>query len=425
MSLKIVTFGCKVNQYESELLRQSLSSCHSEGENAAPQLIIVNTCTVTGHSDSKCRKIIRKLTSDYPHAEMMITGCYAARAPEELAELAPQATIISDKRKLENWLSSRGVNPLRGLISLPQRHRVQIKIQDGCPMSCAYCIVPRVRSHCSSRAIDDILDEVSTLASLGCREIVFTGIHLGLYEFGLVELLRALLASPSPDVACVQFRLSSIEANEVREEILQLMRDFPTRLVPHLHVPMQSGSSSVLARMRRETSREEFAKQIKTIRDFLPDCAITTDVLVGFPAESDAEFAETLQAINEFRFAKVHVFRYSRRAGTAAATMPQQIHEQIKTARSEQVEKLAQRLRTEIAAEQIGKTERVLIESVNAQIARGTSSRYFETILENTFENIFENILLAEKNCKKMTVGEIVEARITHSQDDTLFAKKL
>ncbi|MGL4942207.1 MAG: MiaB/RimO family radical SAM methylthiotransferase [Thermoguttaceae bacterium] len=410
MTFSIITFGCKVNQYESEWLRQSLVEggwCEAT-QNDSPELVVVNTCTITATSDSKCRKAIRHLVGVHPNAEFVVIGCYAARSPETIREIVPHAETLKSQREVATWLERRGVVPLTGLVQAPQRHRAQVKVQDGCPMQCAYCIVPRVRPQILSRPVDEVVCEVTRLAADGCREFVLTGIHLGFYgrDFSapctLVDLLRELLAIP--ELRDVQFRLSSLEASEANESLARLMHDEPLRIVPHLHLPLQSGSDAVLKRMNRASSVASFSERVAMLREIVGDISITTDIIAGFPGETDDDFAQTLLAVESLRFSKVHTFRYSRREGTPAATFAAQVPELVKSQRSATLERVANEVRRACACERIGKRERVMIESraADGQYV-GTSASYFETLITSD---------------TPLRCGEIVTVAITNSTLD-------
>lgn len=373
MYLTVHTLGCKVNQYETEYLAAALYKIgYAEtppGRSA--DLIIVNTCTVTAESDAKSRKIIRRLAKEHPQAEIVVMGCFATRAPDEATALPNVGEVITDKADLPDFLRRRGVvAPPGGLDRFGERHRAYIKVQDGCRSGCAYCIIPSVRPRMSSRPIPEVLDEVRTLVRAGYREIVLTGIHLGFYagkEPGapiatprrLHDLVAAILELPEPGF---RIRVSSLEANEVSDELIDLMERHPKRLCRHLHLSLQSGSDSILRAMHRPHPAGAFLRRCETIKNRLPNVALTTDIIVGFPGESESDFRASMETVERIGFSKVHVFRFSPRAGTEAATLPRPVPESVKQARAAELLHLADRLRRAYAAAQIGRTVQVLIE---------------------------------------------------------------
>lgn len=384
--LKTVTLGCKVNQYETEYLREGLSliGYRDAAADEPADLCIVNTCTVTRAADSDCRKLIRRMARDNPQAEIVVTGCYATRAPDELFTLPNVSEVITDKRHLPDFLKRRGVLDVpRGISGFARRHRAYVKIQDGCAMPCTFCIIPQVRRQLVSRPLPDIVDEVRQLQDSGYREVIVTGVHLGLYgrERGpargttLCDVLAAILdAAPE-----VRVRFSSLQVEHVQEPLLRLMAEHPQRVCPHLHVPLQSGSTAVLQRMRRHYDQETFLQRCRMALDILPEPALTTDVIVGFPGENEADFAETCRVVEELGFAKTHIFRFSRREGTPAAEMDQQVHGEVQRRRAAELETVASHARAAFFQKQVGKTRQVLLEDEVTEPVRtllGMADRY-------------------------------------------------
>ena len=389
-TLKTITLGCKVNQYETEYVRQGLARLGyrepADGEPA--DLCIVNTCTVTAESDHKSRKAIRHLAKENPGAEIIVMGCYATRASEEAASLPGVVEVLTDKRQLPELLARLGLLDIpTGLSSPGHRHRVYVKVQDGCRMQCSYCIIPKTRPVLSSRPIDEVLAEIRGLVSLGHREIVLTGIHLGHYG---VDLARSDSGGPRPNLARLlraiadldgefRVRISSIEAAEVTHELIDLMAERPERVCPHLHISMQSGSDAVLARMRRRWNSRRFVDRCLLVRESLDRPALTTDVIVGFPGETDADFEATCRAVEEVGFSKVHVFRFSAREGTPAATMPNPVPGSIRQQRATHLSQIAETLRNAYFESLVGRSLQVLVETSLADrpgTLLGTSDRY-------------------------------------------------
>ena len=385
--LKTHTLGCKVNQYETELVRQALSDVgfESVGDDRAADLCVVNTCTVTAEGDAKSRKAIRRLARENPHARIVVMGCYATREPDALTDLPGVEEVVTDKRELPDVLGRFGVVDLpTGVAGFAGRHRAYVKVQDGCLLNCSFCIIPQVRPHFASRPVEHIEREVCELVSAGHREVVLTGIHLGHYgvEWNrgrrkdqwvrLADLLRRLVKIPGD----FRIRLSSIEATEVTRELIGAMAAHPQKICPHLHISMQSGSDAVLRRMRRRWGAKRFVDRCRLFRDSLDRPAITTDVIVGFPGETDADFAATCDACRQAGFSKIHIFPFSRRKGTDAATMPNQVYPSVKTDRVHRLAELETELRRDYVEQLVGAELQMLVEDDSSDAVAGASCRY-------------------------------------------------
>ena len=378
--LRVATLGCKVNQYETELVRQGLrrvgyTDCDSSD---TADVCIVNTCTVTSEGDSKSRQVVRRLNRQNPDAKIVVMGCYATRAPEEVAALPGVAEVVTDKRELPDLMSRFGVMDVpTGLDGFSGRHRAYVKVQDGCLLRCSYCIIPHVRPKLTSRPHQDIIDEVGRLTAAGHREVVLTGIHLGHYGVDwnrnkpkeewirLAHLLRDLCRLPGN----FRIRLSSIEATEVTRELISVLRDHSDRIVPHLHLCLQSGSDSVLRRMRRRWGIRMFLDRCQLLKESLSMPAITTDVIAGFPGETEAEFEQTLETCRQAGFSKIHAFPFSPRRGTPAAEMPDQIPKSVRSERVKRLTELETDLRTEYYQQLIGSNLVLLVESARDLVA--------------------------------------------------------
>ncbi len=398
MKLRTVTLGCKVNQYETEFVREGLLSVGYEdaAEEDQAELCIVNTCTVTNEGDSKSRQVIRRLARKNPGAKIVVMGCYATRAPEEVADLPGVSQVVTDKRELPDLLGRFGVTDVpTGISGFGRRHRAYVKVQDGCTLRCSFCIIPYVRPNLTSRPMVHIVDEVRRLVERGYREVVLTGIHLGHYGVDwnreqllnrapsdslpgkdqfvrLSNLVRKLAELPGD----FRIRLSSIEATEVTRELISVMADHPEKVAPHLHISMQSGSDSVLRRMRRRWGSQRFIDRCGLVKERLDRPAITTDIIVGFPGETDAEFAETIATSRAAGFSKIHIFPFSARRGTPAATMPNQVPKHIQQERSRELAAIETELRDEYYRSLAGMSLRVLAETQEEGRWLGTSCRY-------------------------------------------------
>ena len=450
--LRVATLGCKVNQYETELVRQGLQRVgYTDCENSeTADVCIVNTCTVTSEGDSKSRQVVRRLNRQNPDAKIVVMGCYATRAPQEVAELPGVAEVVTDKRELPDLMSRFGVIDVpTGLDGFSGRHRAYVKVQDGCLLRCSYCIIPHVRPKLTSRPHQHIVDEVSRLTEAGHREVVLTGIHLGHYGVDwnrnkpkeewirLAHLLRDLCELPGN----FRIRLSSIEATEVTRELIAVMREHAHRIVPHLHLCLQSGSDSVLRRMRRRWGTRMFLDRCQLLREALDKPAITTDIIAGFPGETEEEFDQTLMTCREAGFSKIHAFPFSPRRGTPAAEMPDQIAKQVRSERVKRLTNLETELRTEYYQQLVGSKLELLVESSKDlvvmdqaqmqvydptgnlagtptdQLLRGTTCRYAPG----------ELIMPAEKGKETGSpgVGDLLSVRITDATHEKLILSLL
>lgn len=395
MKLKTVTLGCKVNQYETEYVREGLLGIGYQdvAADGTADLCIVNTCTVTSEGDAKSRQTIRRLARDNPASKIVVMGCYATRAPTEVAALPNVTEVVTDKRELPDLLGRFGVTDVpTGISGFGRRHRAYVKVQDGCLLRCSFCIIPHVRPQLESRPLQHILDEVRRLVERGYREVVLTGIHLGHYGVDwnrhrpkhqwtrLSHLVQAIVRLPGE----FRVRLSSIEATEVTRELIGVMAEYPDRVCPHLHISMQSGSDSVLRRMRRRWGSQRFIDRCGLFQESLNQPAITTDILVGFPGETDHEFAQTCAVARQVGFSKIHIFPFSSRRGTPAAEMPGQISKRLKNERRQELARLEAELRNAYFENLTGMRLRVLVESTikdSLKTLIGTACRYAPVLL--------------------------------------------
>jgi threonylcarbamoyladenosine tRNA methylthiotransferase MtaB len=389
-TLKTLTLGCKVNQYETELVREGFARIgyRDAGEGEAADLCVVNTCTVTSEGDAKSRQAIRRLARENPASRIVVMGCYATRAPDELARLPNVVEVLTDKREIPDLLGRFGVLDVpTGISQFAGHHRAYVKVQDGCLLRCSYCIIPYVRPHVQSRPMEHVLDEVRRLVDNGFREIVLTGVHLGHYGvegnwnkpkeewLRLSKLVREIARLPGE----FRVRLSSIEATEVTRELIAVMAEFPERVAPHLHICLQSGSDAVLRRMRRRWGSRLFIDRCRLLRESLDNPAITTDVIVGFPGETDDDFAATLRVARDCGFSKIHIFPFSPRKGTPAAEMTDQVAPPVKAERKERLAELERELRETYFRSLIGRELTVLVEGPSERTPggwAGTSCRY-------------------------------------------------
>jgi threonylcarbamoyladenosine tRNA methylthiotransferase MtaB len=387
MRVAFYTLGCKLNQAETESLANRFSQAGfqlvSPGDGA--DIYIANTCTVTHIADRKSRHWLRLARRRNPRALIIATGCYAQRSRQELAQLAD---LIVDNKEKEHLLILTKNLSLEGrelreaeakqspMLAATVRTRSLIKIQDGCHSPCTYCIVPKVRPRKYSLPASQIVDEVKQKVALGYKEVVLTGTKVGSYRDANTDL-KDLVQRILHDTGIERLRLSSLQPSETSPELLALWQD--ERLCRHFHLALQSGSQTVLQRMKRSYSLEQYHRTIDLIKERIPDSAITTDIMVGFPGESDAEFEQSYSFCQQAGFANIHVFPFSARPETAAAGMPEQIKDKIKRERNQRMLELAQSSRRRFCEQFLGQTMPVLWEketSPGSSIYSGLTGNY-------------------------------------------------
>jgi threonylcarbamoyladenosine tRNA methylthiotransferase MtaB len=372
LRVRILTLGCKVNQCDSEEIARGLAARGCAVVEDEAEVYVVNTCTVTSTADAKARKLIRKLAREHPGATVIVTGCLAARDPEGVRGL-PGVVGVVKKEEVGERVGRRGggnrglgigdregsresriENREMGGTREGGRTRAFLKVQDGCDHGCAYCAVPGVRGAMVSKPREEVLGELARLAEAGVQEVVLCGIRLGAYD-DLPGLLRELRS-----VAIPRVRLSSLEPMDVGEALLAELADHP-RLCHHVHLPLQSGDDGVLAAMGRTYTSGEFAGLVARIRAAWPEAAVSTDVLVGFPGETDAQFRRTVEFAREMQFSRIHVFPYSARPRTPAAKL-RGVPAAVKRARKEEMLQVAQSLAQEYAQTWLSRGVAVLVE---------------------------------------------------------------
>ncbi|MBW6519786.1 MAG: tRNA (N(6)-L-threonylcarbamoyladenosine(37)-C(2))-methylthiotransferase MtaB [Desulfoarculaceae bacterium] len=381
--IAITTLGCKVNQYESAAFQTGFedAGCVMARAKETADIIVINTCAVTAKAGAQSRQAVRQLMRRHPDAKVVITGCYAQMDAQKLITMIGKPVCIVGNGNKDRLVQAAlrdtpcDLTMLMGRIArkeeicrLPVRHfgdrtRACLRVQDGCHNFCTYCIVPYTRGPSRSLPLTEALDQAATFASEGHKEIVVTGIHVGQYGKDLqegcdcVELMRSLcLAHPE-----IRFRLSSIEPMEISDALLMLMAE-QKNFMPHLHIPLQSGDDTILARMNRGYTSKEFRETVELCRQRLPDAAIGIDVLVGFPGESEQHFAATCTLLEELDCTYLHVFPYSQRAGTLAATFDQQIPQAIKDERVSRLRQLDSEKKELFYQNHLGTTRPVLVE---------------------------------------------------------------
>ena len=370
---RLATLGCRTKQYESQAYRDQLLALGyveaEEGE--AADLCIVNTCTVTESADRSSRHQIRALKRENPGAELVVTGCLAQRQPEELLQLGGVTKVVPNLKKelLVAELFPGDDIPEFTVKNFEGQTRAFVKVQDGCNSYCTYCIIPYVRGRSRSREIEPVVAEVEQLVAAGFKEVVITGINVGDFEGGLAKLMRAV-----DGVEGLQrLRLSSIDPDEVDDELRDVILGGRTTCAS-MHIVLQSGSDGVLKRMNRKYTRQIFLKTIERLRKADPDFTFTTDVIVGFPGESEADFEATLEVIRETGFVKVHMFPFSPRERTRAALYPDQLAPELINERKKRVLQLSEEVAFKQRERYLGTKMMVLSEKQN----RGHTDNFLE-----------------------------------------------
>lgn len=391
MKFCIINLGCKVNKVESDSFAAALlAQGHQASELAEAELVIINTCTVTGEAEKKTRKTTRQALTRAPQARVIVTGCAAALHAETFSSMDKRVEVVEKSRLFELlqqqnniWLANKGF-----------RTRVGVKVQDGCNNACTYCIVHVARGRATSISANHIVRECKALAEAGVKEIVLTGINLGSYyddtfdttsPLTLAGLLHLLLDETkdihNDDEPPVRFRVSSIEPKDVDEAFIDLLDSSQGRICRHLHLPLQSGSSKVLKEMARPYDAAYFAALVEKLYARVPRLSLSTDIIVGFPGETDQEFEETCELARVCRFSKIHVFPYSKREGTPAAQRLDQIDPEVKAVRAAQLRNIARQLRQEDFKRRLNGSEWVLIEEGGI----GMTESYHEVALKREY----------------------------------------
>lgn len=410
MKFNIVTFGCKVNQYESNMTKERmLSSNFFYVENISEaNIIIVNTCSVTNVADKKCLKMIRRIKREYPNSILVVAGCSSQNKQEIYENLDIDILIGNkDKSKIDILLKEYIKNHKRYvkfyndrkldfedmLISDYNHIRAFIKIEDGCDNFCSYCIIPYVRGSVRSKNFETVIKEAKLLTQKGHKEIVLTGIHTGHYmdnDYDLTDLINEL--SKIEDL--LRIRISSIEITELNDKFLNMLST-NKKVCDHLHIPLQAGSDKILKKMNRKYDLKYYEEKIKKIRMIRPDISITTDIIVGFPYETDELFNETLEFSRKMNFSKIHVFPYSIRLGTSAANMPNQVDESIKKERVKKLMDLSETMEKEYYNKFVGKELDILVEECDNNVSIGHSSNYLMIRLNEKLEvgQIYKRII--------------------------------
>jgi len=420
--------GCKVNQYESEAIAELFAEKGYEivGIDEVADVYVINTCTVTNFGDKKSRQLIRKVKRQNGNAVVAVVGCYAQTAPKEIMAVEGVNLVIGTKDRgqivemveeynpaegVENHVSDimkeRVFEPL-SIQKLANRTRAYLKIQDGCSQYCSYCIIPYARGPIRSRGPQDVLDEVKRLAENGFKEVVLTGIHVASYgkdskDTSLLEILHQVHEVEGIN----RIRFSSIEPNVVTEEFAKTMAELP-KVCHHFHLSLQSGCDRTLKEMNRKYDTEKYRQAAAMLRKYLPDVALTTDIIVGFPGEMEEDFKECYDFAKEIGFAKIHVFPYSPKKGTPAAERKDQLPNSVKSERSHKLLALSDEMSAEFLQKYVGKTVEVL---------------YEKSFDEGVYEGHTSNYMKVHGKSPEDVTNRIVQTKITHTEGEVVFGE--
>ena len=399
MKFNIITFGCKVNSYESEFMKEQLINNNFKycDDYKKSNIVIVNTCSVTNTADNKCKKIIRDIRRDNKDCILMVCGCTSENHREELNDFNIDILIGNQNKSqivelINNYLDSKEKYiyfsntkklPFEDMrIKNYDQTRAFVKIQDGCNNYCAYCIIPYTRGNIRSKDFNEAVEEINNLANNGYKEIVFTGINTGAYgretnKYDLTDLIQEISKNNNLE----RIRVSSIEITEITDKFINELKN-NKKLCGHLHVSLQSGSDKILKLMNRKYTKEEYLNKINKIREARPNINLTTDVITGFPGETEEDFQECIDFCKKVKFSKTHVFPYSNRKGTKADTMPNQLDNKTKKDRARRLIKIDEQLQKDYNDLFINKEVEVLIEEVNNNQSIGHTENFLRVIID-------------------------------------------
>ncbi len=423
------TLGCKVNQYETEAMSELFVNAGYETADfdKYADIYVINTCTVTGMSDRKSRQIIRRAKKHNPNSFVIVAGCYSQVAPDEVLKIDDVNLVLGTKDRskivqlyeenqalcgishVDDIMRTHDFDPLF-ISTYSDRTRAYVKVQEGCNQFCSYCKIPYARGPIRSRKLDEVLAETERLAEHGFTEITYVGIHIASYGIDLGDCsLSALLNRANSVLGINRIRLSSIEPMTLDESFISEIKDCD-KLCHHFHLSLQSGCDETLHRMNRKYTTDDYYKIVCGLRRHFPDVAITTDIMVGFPGETDEEFAATCAFAEKVAFSGAHIFQYSPREGTPAAEYPDQIDPTVKEKRSKIISEICNRSKKDFMNRFIGRTEEVLFEQPTTNGCFEGKTDNYQTVLVKTTEDLsgkYKNVLI-EKTEKEAFIGKIV-----------------
>lgn len=417
-TFNIITLGCKVNQYESEAVEEIFQARGYEKKQNNADIYVINTCTVTNMSDRKSRQMISRARRDNPEAVIAVMGCYSQVKPEEVAAIEGVDVVLGSRNKeevvdlCENVLQNK--KAIDKVLSFSETKTIEeleisnqeamtrayMKIQDGCNMYCSYCLIPYARGNIASRDMDSIKKEAERLAQNGYKEIVLTGIHVASYGkdlrngISLIDVIEEVAKTEGIE----RIRLSSMEPRHITREFLERMKA-TGKACDHFHLSLQSGSDDILRAMNRKYDTKIFNEKVNLIREVFPNAGLTTDIIVGFPTETEENHEETKDFVKEIKFAKTHLFKYSKRDGTKAASMKPEVDGNVKKERLKELEAIEEVNRLNFLKNQIGKTLSVLFESKSDMegYKSGYSTNYLRVnVKDDIGDNEIRNVLITE-----------------------------
>lgn len=413
-TFSILTLGCKVNSYESEALINKLidKGYYLKNFNELCDVYIVNSCTVTKTSDQKSRQMLHAARRNNPNAVVVVMGCYSQLNLVEVSKLADIVIGTNNKLDVVNLIESyletkKQIINITDVLNNPKYEEMKvnvlkthtrafIKVQDGCENYCSYCAIPYSRGKIRSRIPDNVIDEINNLVKQGTKEVILAGINTGTYGKDLGNItLAGLITRIMEETSIYRLRLSSIELMEITDELLETLVKYSSRIANHLHIPCQGGSESVLRRMNRKYTIEEYENRLSDIRKLFPDIAVTTDILAGFVGETEEEFKETLSFINRCKFYEMHVFPYSRRSGTVADSLEGHLDKSVITLRAKEISNLAVKLKEEYINKYINQSVYVLVEAKKNNYWHGHTSNYLDVYFESN--DLLENKIVKVK----------------------------
>lgn len=425
MKFSIITFGCKVNSYESEYMKEELiNNNFSFVDNYKDaDIVIINTCSVTNTADNKCKKAIRSVRREMAEAILMVCGCTAENHRSELNDLDIDIMIgnkdkskvvdlindfIKTKKKYSKFYDDKKTDFENMTLKDFNLTRAFVKIQDGCNNYCAYCIIPYVRGSIRSKRKEDVIEEVKELVSIGHKEIVLTGINTGAYGketklYDLTDLIRELSEIPGLE----RIRVSSIEMTEINDKFIEELKN-NKKLCAHLHISLQSGCEKILKLMNRKYTKDEYYNNILKIKEARPEVNLTTDVIVGFPGETEEDFLECIDYCKKVGFSKIHVFPYSVRKGTKASTMPNQLSNAIKKERARRLIKIDNDLQKAFNCKFIGKEMDVLIEEVFSDYSIGHTCNFLKVRVDGQLKENTDYKVIIKKADIDQVYGDLI-----------------
>ena len=423
MKAAIYTLGCKVNSYESEVVTSKLIDNGYEivDFNDIADIYIINTCTVTNNSDVKSRKIIREAIRRNPNAIVIAMGCFIEANKDIEIEGIDILLGNRDKSKIieiiDEYKNKNSIVKHFTDINLPEfedmeitkysgKTRAFVKIQDGCENFCTYCIIPYVRGKCRSKDFDTVIKEITGLVNNGYKEIVLTGIHTGNYGVDINSDFASLLEEIVKIPNLLRVRISSIEITELNNRVLNILKSSKV-VANHIHIPLQAGSNHVLKLMNRKYDLDYFYNKISEIRNIRPDISISTDIIVGFPGETDEDFISTLEFSKKIFFSKIHVFPYSIRTGTPASKFPNQIDGNVKKERCHKLLELSKELEVEYMNKFIGSSDSVLIEENDGEYSYGHTSNFLYVKVKGVYNSEEEVTVKFESVSYPYIIGEV------------------